>query len=414
VKKKIFVKGPVLSQSGYGEQSRFALRALRSREDLFDIYIQPIPWGQTGWIWEESEFREWMDSRIGNTQALLNAKTLQPDISLQITIPNEFEKMCPINIGYTAGIETDRVAGEWLQAANEKVDKILVVSQHAKNTYTSTTIQAQNTETKEVVDYKLQKDVEVVHEHVLKVEPEEIANFELPNDFNFLMVSQAGPRKNLPDAIKWFVEEFCDQEVGLVLKTSLKSNSYLDFTHTQKLISHILEDYPDRKCKIHLLHGDLKRSQLTWLYNHEKIKCMVNISHGEGFGLPLYEAARESLPIITIPWSGQMDFLSFNNKNYFKEVKFELKPVQPTAVWKGVIREDSMWAYADQGSYKMALRKMYKDWPKFKKQAEELVGFINKEFSREVIEKKFVDGVLGFDSSLIELTTQEDIVLEFD
>ena len=47
-RKKIFVRGPVLSQSGYGEQSRFALRALRSREDLFDIYVQPIAWGKTG------------------------------------------------------------------------------------------------------------------------------------------------------------------------------------------------------------------------------------------------------------------------------------------------------------------------------------------------------------------------------
>ena len=48
MKKKIFVRGPVLSQSGYGEQSRFALRALKSREDLFEIFIQPLPWGQTG------------------------------------------------------------------------------------------------------------------------------------------------------------------------------------------------------------------------------------------------------------------------------------------------------------------------------------------------------------------------------
>ena len=32
MKKKILVRGPVLSQSGYGEQSRFALRALRSRD----------------------------------------------------------------------------------------------------------------------------------------------------------------------------------------------------------------------------------------------------------------------------------------------------------------------------------------------------------------------------------------------
>ena len=71
MKKKIFVRGPVLSQSGYGEQARFALRALRSREDQFDIYVQPIPWGRTGWVWEESEFRVWMDQRITETQVLI-------------------------------------------------------------------------------------------------------------------------------------------------------------------------------------------------------------------------------------------------------------------------------------------------------------------------------------------------------
>ena len=87
MKKKIFIKGPVLSQSGYGEQSRFALRALKSREDLFDIYVQPIPWGQTGWIWENNEFRTWLDSRITLTQVLMQQKKLLPDISLQITIP---------------------------------------------------------------------------------------------------------------------------------------------------------------------------------------------------------------------------------------------------------------------------------------------------------------------------------------
>ena len=47
VKKKILLKGPLLTRSGYGEQARFALRSLQSREDLFDIYIQPLQWGQT-------------------------------------------------------------------------------------------------------------------------------------------------------------------------------------------------------------------------------------------------------------------------------------------------------------------------------------------------------------------------------
>ena len=137
MKTNIFVKGPVLSQSGYGEQARFALRALRSREDLFDIYILPINWGKTGWIWENSEFRSWMDERIAKTQIAINNKSLKADVSLQITIPNEFEKICPVNIGYTAGIEATKCSPQWLPKGNE-MDKIIVVSSHAKNSYKNT------------------------------------------------------------------------------------------------------------------------------------------------------------------------------------------------------------------------------------------------------------------------------------
>ena len=145
----------MLSQSGYGEQSRFALRALRSREDLFDIYIHAIKWGQTGWIWEDSEFRDWIDERITHTQIELQNKTLSPDISLQITIPNEFEKLCPVNIGYTAGIETTKCSPQWLPKCNE-MNKILVVSEHAKTSIVDTVVQATNNQTGETVPYKCQ------------------------------------------------------------------------------------------------------------------------------------------------------------------------------------------------------------------------------------------------------------------
>lgn len=413
MKKKIFVRGPVLSQSGYGEQSRFALRALRSREDLFDIYVTPINWGQTGWIWEKNEFRDWLDSRIGETQVLLNNKQLQPDISLQITIPNEFKRICAVNIGYTAGMEANVVTGEWLQAGNEEVDKILVTSEHSKNSYKNTVVKATNNQTGEVIDYGLNTPIEVVHEHVLRADPSPIEEFEPEYDFNFLIVSQAGPRKNIQNTIKWFVEEFHDQEVGLVVKTNVGSNSVIDRNQSLQRLKDMIAEYSDRKCKVYLLHGDLERSQLTWLYNHDKIKCMINISHGEGFGLPLFEAAREGLPILSVPWSGHMDFLSHDGVNYFKDVKYELKQVQPEAVWNGVIREDAQWAFADQGSYKMSLRDIFKNWDSHNSRASELQTILETKFSREVIEKKFVDGVLGFDSSMLA-REQEEAVMEFD
>ena len=385
MKKKIFVRGPVLSQSGYGEQSRFALRALRSREDLFDIYIQPINWGQTGWVWEDTEFRQWMDKRILDTQILLQQKHLYPDISLQITIPNEFQKLCPINIGYTAGIETTKVSPEWLQKGND-MNKILVVSQHAKDSYVNTAAQAQNQQTGEIIPYKLETPVEVVWENTpFERESEEIPGFEPRHDFNFLCVSQMGPRKNLENTIKWFVEEFIDQEVGLILKTNLRSNCRMDKEAVESQLKAILNVYPDRKCSVSLLHGDLSNKQMRALYTHDKVKAMVNISHGEGFGLPLFEAARYCLPIITIGWSGQVDFLS----DKYLKVKHELKPIGESAHWKGVLEPDSQWAYADQGSFKMALRTMHKKYDEFVGQAEELQDYVDTKFRDEVLFRSF-------------------------
>ena len=398
MKKKIFVRGPVLSQSGYGEQARFALRALRSREDLFDIYIQPINWGQTGWVWEESEFRDWMDQRILETQLLIQQKQLQPDMSLQITIPNEFQKICPINIGYTAGIETDRVAPAWLQKGND-MDKILVVSNHAKNTYVGTVAQATNNQTGETFPYKLETPVEVVWENTeFQTESEDIPNFNPKCDFNFLVVSQMGPRKNLENTIKWFVEEFVDQEVGLILKTNTRGNSRMDLEHTENALEAILKAYPERKCNVSLLHGDLSNKQMRALYTHDKIKAMVNISHGEGFGLPLFEAARYSLPIISVGWSGQTDFL----EDKFLKVKHELGPVQQHAVWDGVIQRDSQWAYADQGSFKMALRQMHKKHDEFVNQAEELQDYVDTHFRDEVLFEGFCNSIYKPDPEYLE------------
>jgi len=413
VKKKIYVKGPVLSQSGYGEQSRFALRALRSREDLFDIYIQPIPWGQTGWIWEDNEFRNWIDQRIIMTAELTSQKKLQPDMSLQITIPNEFEKICPMNIGYTAGIETDKVSPQWLQKSNE-MNRILVVSNHAKETFQNTVYQAQNNNTGEVFDYRLMAPVDVVWESTPFHESESIENFELETDFNFLMVSQVSPRKNFVNSLRWWIEEFIDQEVGLVLKCNMKCNSIMDYEMFHSSIKKVIDDYPDRSCKIYILHGDLSAGQMTSLYTHPKIKAIVNIAHGEGFGLPLYEAARSALPVITIGWSGQTDFLRHEETNYFEEVKHTLQKVQPQVVWDGVIQADSQWAYADQGSYKMALRRTFKTWHKSKERAEKLKTIIDDKFSDEKLYKLFVDSVLGFDSDIINFSNEESEVMEFD
>jgi glycosyltransferase involved in cell wall biosynthesis len=185
------------------------------------------------------------------------------------------------------------------------------------------------------------------------------------------------------------VEEFVDQDVGLVLKTNTRNNSRIDKGNTEAYLDRILASYPDRKCSVSLLHGDLSDGQMRALYEHDKIKAMVNISHGEGFGLPMFEAARCALPIITVGWSGQLDFLRHDGKDYFINVHHTLAPVQEYAQWKGVIEADSQWAYADQGPFKMALRMMHKRHAEFLDQAKELQSIVAEKFSEEKLFKGF-------------------------
>jgi glycosyltransferase involved in cell wall biosynthesis len=413
VKKKIFVKGPVLSQSGYGVQSRFALRALRAHEDRFEIYIHPITWGETGWIWEDDDFRNWMDERITQTAILSQQKVLAPEISLQITIPNEWEKMCQINIGYTAGIETTNVSPQWLVKGND-MDKVLVVSEHAKRAFVETTAAAKNNQTGEEVPYKIETPIEVVHENSVICDPTPIEGFDLANKFNFLMVSQMGPRKNMENAVRWWVEEFIDQDVGLVVKTHFRGSSVIDREATYNYFEKLLADYKDRKCKVHVLHGDLSDAQMSWLYRHDKIKCLVNIAHGEGFGLPLYEAAMASLPIITIGWSGQKDILEHGGKQYFTGVNYGLQPIQKEAEWKGVLEPGTQWAFADQGSYKMALRKVKKKWKAAKKLADELQPLVAEKFNNEKLYENFCNAVYEPDPEVEEWLSELEEMVELD
>jgi len=146
------------------------------------------------------------------------------------------------------------------------------------------------------------------------------------------------------------------------------------------------------------------------LYKHSNIHAFVSLPHGEGFGLPLFEAAYSGLPVVTVGWSGQLDFLvDTEGQEQFYNVAFDLQPVQKEVVWDGVITGDSMWAYAREGSAKEQMRTCFENNTKHEDYAKEL----QERFSEQVMYKSFVDEVLGFDSSMIE-TKNEETVLEFE
>ena len=203
------------------------------------------------------------------------------DFSFQVTIPNEWEQIAPINIGVTAGIETSKISPGWIEKS-ELVDHIITISEHSKNVFLSTAYQSQNNKTGEIIDnYRCTTPIEVVHYPVRDYESDDMG-LDFETDFNFLAVAQISTRKNILNLVKWFAEEFFDQSVGLVLKCTHINNSIMDRLATQNVIKNLQSEYKDRKCKDYLVHGSLTDEEMTYLYQHPKIKALISLAHGEG------------------------------------------------------------------------------------------------------------------------------------
>ena len=421
MRKKIIVRGPALSRSGYGEQARFALRSLRAYEELFDIRLVLTGWGKTGWVTDDDEERQWIDEIAKNTIIEQQDPNFTGyDMSLQITIPNEWENLAPINIGYTAGVEASSVSPVWLEKGMA-MDRIILVSNFAKQVYESTAYDAENTKTGEIVKgFRCTTPMIAVNYPVRHFEPEDL-NLQFDNDFNFLIVAQWGTRKNVTNAIHWFVEQFKDQDVGLVVKLNTINNSFLDRHHTGKKLKTVLSATPERKCKVHFIHGDLTDGEMTALYQHPQIKCMISMAHGEGFGLPLFEAAYNDMPIIAPAWSGYCDFLyapvkqkktgKVKNKAMFARVDYSLAPIQDEAVWKGVLEKGVQWCYPEKNSYQSRLKEVFTDYGRFKAQAKVLRKYIDKNFVAEEQYKQFAEAVLGTNVAKAVVMQEEKVIV---
>tara|TARA_R110002110_G_scaffold176982_1_gene381374 strand:- start:1 stop:570 length:570 start_codon:yes stop_codon:yes gene_type:complete len=165
----------------------------------------------------------------------------------------------------------------------------------------------------------------------------------------------------------------------------------------------ILDQYPDRSCKVYLLHGDLTSNQMNFLYAHPKIKSYLTLTHGEGFGMPIFEAAYHGLPVIAPPWSGQCDFLyapviSGKHKKpkirpLFCKVDYTLAPIPQEAVWDGVLNADSQWCFPDEKSAKKCIREMYANYTQYIGLAKKLKKHLIVNFTEEEQYKSFANAV---------------------
>jgi glycosyltransferase involved in cell wall biosynthesis len=392
MKPTLVFQAPVATRSGYGDHARDLLQSLY-KLDKFEIKIISTRWGNTPMdaLNYDNEFHKWI------VDSIIPKPDQKPDIYIQVTVPNEFQPMGHYNIGITAGIETTACAMNWIEGCN-RMDLIITPSEHAKLSLVGTIYNEQDKKTGQLIrQIKIEKPVEVLFEGFDELDfgTDHVAHIteldSIKEDFAFLFVGHwlrgdlGEDRKNVGMMIKTFAMAFKNEKVkpALVLKTSSAGFSVRDRESIVKKIRECLgSDYG--KVPVYLLHGDLTQSEMNGLYEHPKVKAMLNFTKGEGFGRPLLEFSLTGKPVIVSNWSGHIDFL----KQGAVLLEGELKEVHESAADDFLLKE-SKWFNVNISKALVSIKDVYKNYDKYKVDSFQLGKQNKQNFGLEKMTKLF-------------------------
>ena len=396
----LLLMAPVATVSGYGARSRDIAYSL-IKSDKYDVKIWNTRWGNTPMnaLNASNEKHKMILDRLMTEPKLAS----EPELFIQITVPNEFQRLGKYNIGITAGIETTIAAAPWIEGCN-RMDLVLTSSEHSKKVLQESAWMKHNQQTKQPEgELKLVKPIEVLFEGVdletyfptSEIHKTIADEFEaIKEDFNFLYVGHwlAGEfgedRKNISGLIRTFLEAFKNKapqnQPGLILKTSSADFSAIDREDLLNKINQIIRSVKSTQIpNIYLIHGDLTDDEMNSLYNHPKVKAHITFTKGEGYGRPLAEAGRSEKPIIATNWSGHVDFL----KNAIL-LPGTLTNVHPSAAWQDVILQESQWFSVDYGYAIGVMRSTFEKYKDVKELGKKQSYHIKKNFSLEAMDTK--------------------------
>jgi len=369
MKPTFVISSPFDTYSGYGARSRDVIKAIIAT-DKYNVKLLSQRWGSTpfGFCGDNPEFANLLD-------LVIPTLTEQPDIWAQITVPNEFQTLGKYNIGFTAGMETTLVHGTWVEGMN-RMDVNFVSSEHSKKVFLNSVFEKQDNHKKVIGEIKITKPIEVLFEgvdlDVYKPTNEIFDLSEVKESFAYLSVGHwmqgdmGEDRKNIGLLIKAFFETFKNKskKPALILKTSSAGSSYMDRDSILKKIQAIRNSVKSKNLpNVYLLHGEFTNKEMNAIYNHPKIKAMVSLTKGEGFGRPLLEFSTAKKLIIVSGFSGQMDFMKPDSSII---IGGTLKNVHPSAVVENMILPESQWFNPDHGQVGHALRDVFDNFKKYK------------------------------------------------
>ena len=376
MKPLVVISCPADTFSGYGARSRDIILPL-IKSGKYDVKVMPQRWGSTPWGFlqnDNPDHKLIKDCFLPNNQL-----PKQPDVWMQITVPNEFQSVGKFNIGITAGIETTVCAPQWIEGCN-RMNLTLVSSEHAKKVFQDSKFEKRNQQTQQVEGViELTAPVEVLFEGAntdiykkldeLNTEIKDVLN-DIKEEFCYLFVGHwlqgelGQDRKDVGMMIKTFLETFKSKKLrpALILKTQSATSSVMDREEMLDKIRAIEEMVGGDLPSVYLLHGELSDEEMNELYNHPKVKAFVSFTKGEGYGRPLLEASIAAKPVIASGYSGHTDFL---DKEMSILLPGEIKQIHGSAVMQDMLIAESGWFTANYEVAARTLKDVFENYKKY-------------------------------------------------
>jgi glycosyltransferase involved in cell wall biosynthesis len=342
-------------------------------------------WGDTPWLIDEN-------AHDGLVKKIMKGSKPMPrkaDVTFQLQLPNEWDPSLGVyNVGITAGVETDKCNPAWLtdtKSGCSVMNMVIVPSQHVKKTFENTGM----------LFTPMHVIPEAFSDACLTSEDKLPNPIKFDTSFNFLVFGQLtgnnpeNDRKNIFYTIKWLCEAFADdKDVGIVLKTNAGRNTLIDKQNTTAVIKQLVAETRKNNQfpKVHLLHGDMNDDEVVALYRNPSIKALVALTRGEGFGLPILEAAACGLPVIATGWSGHMDFLKHGK---FVNVFYQLQQIDKTRADNNIFMPGSRWAQPSEQDFKKRVLKFRNNSTVPREWASDLSQKIKEEYNEKHIYKLY-------------------------